>query len=158
MKTILVPVDFSEVSQEAARIAGDLGKALSATVELLHVLPRNYEAEESGQRLGSAKLERLNPEGTQALEKLANQIRSLGCGANTCLAEGKTIQTILQVADRMNADLIIMGSHGHASLYHLLIGSNSEGVLRKSSRLVLVVPSPKVTKDRQQESGEASEE
>lgn len=72
MKTILVPVDFSEVSQEAARIAGDLGKALSATVELLHVLPRNYEAEESGQRLGSAKLERLNPEGTLALEKLAN--------------------------------------------------------------------------------------
>lgn len=156
MKTILVPVDFSEVSQEAARIASDLGKALSATVELLHVLPQDYEAEEAGRQLDSQKLEVINPRDAQALGNLANQIRSLGCSVNACLAEGKTLQTILHEADRVDADLIIMGSHGHTSLYHLLVGSISEGVLRKSSRPVLLVPSQSVIKHRQQNPGEAN--
>lgn len=155
MKTILVPVDFSEVSQEVARIAGGLGKALSATVELLHVLPPNYEAEEAGRRLDSQKLEHLFPKDAQLLEDLAVQIRSLGCSVNTSLAEGKTLQSILHEADRVDADLIIMGSHGHTSLYHLLVGSVSEGVIHKSSRPVLLVPSQSVTKHRQQKPGYA---
>jgi nucleotide-binding universal stress UspA family protein len=52
-------------------------------------------------------------------------------------------EEILNQADALNADLIVMGRHGHGAMYHLLMGSATEGVLRHATRPVLLVPSPK---------------
>jgi len=47
----------------------------------------------------------------------------------------------LKQADAVNADFIVMGSHGHGAMYNLLVGSVTEGVLKRSTRPLLLVPS-----------------
>ena len=50
------------------------------------------------------------------------------------------VDKILQEAKKLDASLIVMGSHGHGALYHLLVGSVTEGVLKGTACPVLVVP------------------
>ena len=56
---------------------------------------------------------------------------------------GAVAEEILNQADAINADLLVMGTHGHGAMYHLLVGSATEGVLKHAIRPVLLVPSPK---------------
>jgi nucleotide-binding universal stress UspA family protein len=52
-------------------------------------------------------------------------------------------EEILNQADTLDADLIVMGTHGHGAMYNLLVGSATKGVLKHSTRPVLLVPGPK---------------
>ena len=52
------------------------------------------------------------------------------------------VEEILKTAREISADLIVMGSHGHGSVYCLLVGSVTEGVLKAGERPVLLVPAP----------------
>ena len=54
--------------------------------------------------------------------------------------QGSTAETIVRKATEIDADLIVVGSHGHGAMYQLLVGSVSEAVLRQSEIPVLVVP------------------
>jgi nucleotide-binding universal stress UspA family protein len=56
---------------------------------------------------------------------------------------GAVAEEILEQADAVDADLIVMGTHGHGAMYNLLVGSATKGVLKHSSRPVLLVPGPK---------------
>jgi nucleotide-binding universal stress UspA family protein len=56
---------------------------------------------------------------------------------------GAVAEEILNQADELNADLIVMGTHGHGAMYNLLVGSATKGVLKHSTRPVLLVPAPK---------------
>ena len=56
---------------------------------------------------------------------------------------GVVAEEILNQADEVNADLIVMGTHGHSAMYNLLIGSAAKGVLKHSTRPVLLVPVPR---------------
>jgi nucleotide-binding universal stress UspA family protein len=56
---------------------------------------------------------------------------------------GAVADEILDQADQLNADLIVMGTHGHGAMYNLLVGSATKGVLKHSTRPVLLVPAPK---------------
>jgi nucleotide-binding universal stress UspA family protein len=53
---------------------------------------------------------------------------------------GAVAEEILNQADVLNADLIVMGRHGHGAMYNLLVGSATKGVLKHSTRPVLLVP------------------
>jgi nucleotide-binding universal stress UspA family protein len=66
-------------------------------------------------------------------------------GAKVTLHEptGQAAEEILSQADAVNADLIVMGKHGHGAMYDLLVGSATKGVLKHSTRPVLLVPAPK---------------
>ena len=56
---------------------------------------------------------------------------------------GAVVEEILNEADGVNADLIVVGTHGHGAMYNLLVGSVTKGVLRRSTRPVLLVPGPR---------------
>ena len=56
---------------------------------------------------------------------------------------GAVAEEILNQADAINADLIVMGIHGHSAMYNLLVGSATKGVLKHSTRPVLLIPRPK---------------
>jgi nucleotide-binding universal stress UspA family protein len=56
---------------------------------------------------------------------------------------GAVAEEILSQADELDADLIVMGTHGHGAMYNLLVGSTTEGVLKHSSCPVLLMPGPK---------------
>ena len=52
----------------------------------------------------------------------------------------RRVEVILDEANKLNIDLIVVGSHGHGAVYHLMVGSVSQGVLHQSTCPVLVVP------------------
>jgi nucleotide-binding universal stress UspA family protein len=56
------------------------------------------------------------------------------------------VEEVLKTAREVSADLIVMGTHGHGSVYNLLVGSVTEGILKASERPVLLVPAPDVEK------------
>ena len=56
--------------------------------------------------------------------------------------QGSTPETIAREAERLNADLILLGSHGHGAIRRALLGSVSEHVLHHANRPLLIVPAP----------------
>ena len=78
--------------------------------------------------------------------KLAQWQREIAqCGVKVTLHEptGAVAEEILNQADALNANLIVMGTHGHGAMYNLLVGSATKGVLKHSRRPVLLVPAPR---------------
>jgi nucleotide-binding universal stress UspA family protein len=59
------------------------------------------------------------------------------------LIPGTVNTTIVAEAERINADLVIMGSHGHGNVYHALFGGVGQSVVRKLSCPVMLVSAPK---------------
>ena len=77
------------------------------------------------------------------LDALADRLRAKGHTVDTWLVSGPTVQTILEQAEKLDADVIVMGSHGRGKLFDLVVGSVSAGVIRESRVPVLVVPAGK---------------
>lgn len=74
------------------------------------------------------------------LETLVKQLRDQGIKSQARVIRAPIVDTILAQADEHDVDLIIMGTHGRGVVYQMLVGSTSEGVLRKTTRPVLLVP------------------
>jgi nucleotide-binding universal stress UspA family protein len=74
------------------------------------------------------------------VQEFAEKLRARGIDTQALLIQGSTVETILERAEKLDADLIVLGSHGHGALYRALLGSISEGVVRKSACPVLIVP------------------
>jgi nucleotide-binding universal stress UspA family protein len=74
------------------------------------------------------------------LQDEADKLQNSGIDAKTLVVQGAAVEVILDEASKLNADLIVVGSHGHGAVYHLLVGSVSEGVLHRSTCPVLIVP------------------
>ena len=139
---ILIPIDFSDVSdrqlEAAARIVGN---ALTH-VQVLHVnndFPEYMGAGESSEKLSLVmKKDRL----TEAVHVLKNQLENKPfCDVFSKLTHGEAVPGILNEARKFQADLIVAGSHGHGAVYDLFVGSVAKGILEKSPVPVLVVPS-----------------
>ena len=81
------------------------------------------------------------PEDEGRKAKLAKWQREIAqCGVKVTLHEptGAVAEEILNQADVLKADLILMGTHGHGAMYNLLVGSATKGVLKHSRRPVLL--------------------
>ena len=86
------------------------------------------------------------PENEGQKSKLTNwqeEIAQDGIKVSLHEPSGMVAEEILNQADELNVDLIVMGTHGHGAMYNLLVGSATKGVLKHSKRPVLLVPAPK---------------
>ena len=148
MKTILAPVDFSAVSDLVVAEAATLARAFQGRVVLLNVIqPPAVVAEYAPLMQNIAEI-------TVAGEKAA--ARKLGAAqqklqsdfieAETAQLVGSPVQHILAEAERVGADYIVMGSHGHTALYDLLVGSTTHGVLMRARCPVIIVPAARTRK------------
>jgi len=142
MKTILVPLDFSHASEPIMAVVQEVAPSLGARAVLLHVEPPDpafvgFEAGPQHVRDIVAHEAKANHE---RLHDVQEGLQGGGVDTEVLLIQGPTVEKILSEADRLGADMIIMGSHGHGALFDLLVGSVSEGVMRKSSCPVMVVP------------------
>jgi nucleotide-binding universal stress UspA family protein len=72
---------------------------------------------------------------------MAGAVKEQGLQAEALLVQGPTTETLLEEVERLQIDLIVMGSHGRGGLYKAFVGSVSEQVLDKSPVPVLIVPS-----------------
>jgi nucleotide-binding universal stress UspA family protein len=139
---ILVCVDLSDSTGAILRAIEELCQPLNAKVWLLHnAIPEpdtiQFRVDPIAARESLAK-EFHNQH--RQIQAFAEQLRKGGVDASALLVHGKTVDMILTEADDLDVDLIVVGSHGHGSMYHLLVGSVSEGVLHRSRRPVLVIP------------------
>lgn len=140
IKTILVPTDFSELSNEAVDFALKMAARLSAEVFFLHVLEWSDSPD---------KMTPLYQEGytfikervSAFLNDLVERARAEGLEAGAEMASGVPSVEIIRMARKKAADLIILGTHGRTGLAHVLIGSQAERVVRHSPCPVLTVKS-----------------
>jgi len=145
MKTILVPVDFSELTLKLVKAAIHLAKPFHSKIIVLLV------SEEAHQSLpiGSGPdvlpppppLEEMSIDAfNEGLTRLKEMVTSVGLEGITVELHGPAVDLILAQAEISHVDLIVLGSHSRGLIYHLLVGSVVEGVLKRARCPVLIVP------------------
>lgn len=136
---ILAAVDKSEQSDRAVEVARDLAKATGGVVHLFHVLERQVVVGKDG---GSFEMETVEDVESLLSKELA-VFRESGVKVDPEVQRGREDEIhklILQVADQISADVIVMGTRGRTAFGALMLGSNAYKILHTSQRPVLVVP------------------
>jgi nucleotide-binding universal stress UspA family protein len=140
MTNLLVPVDFSENSRKSFAHARALARAFGARLHLLHAVQVHYAYGEFG-AIDYGALERdMRAGAKQQLAALAGECGASGIPAATHVVEGSPARAIAEAAERLQADLIVISTHGYTGLKHVLLGSIAEAVVRHAPCPVLVVP------------------
>jgi nucleotide-binding universal stress UspA family protein len=140
-RRILVPTDFSARSLGALRYARDLARAFGSPLHLLHVLshPVQWSPEVADPALAAAHRQS-RAEAELELIALATEEGLDPLTTTTAVVAGGVDHAILTYARAAGADLIVMGTHGHAAIARFLLGSVTERVVRRASCPVVVVP------------------
>ena len=159
-KNILVPIDFSNVTDAVLDWARQLARAVDAKLWVIHVAPTmpnfvGYEVDPVAMRQAVAYELR---DAHRKLQDFQRSVEDSGIEATSMLLPGRPVDKILEEADRLGADLIVLGSHGHGALYNLLAGSVCTGVLERASCPVLIVPSKMAEAPRAPEAEPAAQE
>lgn len=142
MKTILVPVDFSDVTPRVVEAARAIAKAFDARMVLLHVSEPepDFIGFEPGPMAVRTAVARDFKKEHQKLEELSATIAADGFQVLALHIQGPVVDKIVEEAKTQGADAIVMGSHGHGALFEFLVGSVTSGVLRAAKVPVVVVP------------------
>ena len=125
---ILCPVQFEQNSAAALHYAFELAQP-DSKVYLLHVIPEgDAELRTSAQELAS-----------ECLEDFAREQPASDTKPQLLVRCGDPAEVILNVANQLQVDIIVMATHGHKGLARLLLGSVAERVLREARQPVLTL-------------------
>jgi nucleotide-binding universal stress UspA family protein len=154
MKKILIAVDYDPSAQQIAETGYALAKSMNAQVVLLHVTSDYvyYSSLDYSPILGYDSFSNLGALQTNAVEELAKAAENylqatkqhLGDDSiRTVVKDGDFGEVILEVAEEMNIDIIVLGTHGRRGLDKILMGSVAEKVLRNSQIPMFIIPTKK---------------
>ncbi|MBI5249661.1 MAG: universal stress protein [Desulfomonile tiedjei] len=139
-RRIICCTDFSYNSEPARELAVDYAKAFGARLTLVHVIDSSlfptyvdWLGDEIDQILARTK-----EAAETKLQEIANKCGDLS-DIKTCCEIGSPAEKIVGVANDEAADLIVVGTHGHTGVKHLVMGSIARSVLRTAHRPVLIV-------------------
>lgn len=140
MKRILVPTDFSEHSENALKIAAQIARKNKFEIVILHTLElpgQTNDAIKDGVSIPESLF--FMKKANEMLDIIANRPYLEGISVTEIVKIDKIIHGITQISQENDIDLIIMGSHGTSGIQEMLIGSNTEKVVRNSEIPVLVI-------------------
>ena len=151
MKKILIALDYDPVAERIAEKGYELGKAMNAEIILLHVVSEAfyYTSQNYSPIMGYEGFNNLNvlpAIDIEALRKAAidflnSSKRHLGDeNIQTIIKDGDFADSILEAANEVAANLIVMGSHGRRGLDRMLLGSVAEQVLHKTTIPLFIIP------------------
>jgi nucleotide-binding universal stress UspA family protein len=148
--TLLVAVDFTSFSEKALVFASELAEKLKAELVVLHVIHDPAEAPGFYAHKGKKKkfLRSMEEAAEEMMEEFLAKMRKDHPDqlpikkAVQLLVVGTPVTRILEIAEKEQARMIIIGSHGRTGLSHLLVGSKAERVVQLSSIPVTVVKTP----------------
>lgn len=147
MKKIIIPVDFSQHSEYALETAAALAKKHNSELIIMHML-------ELSESIFSASSSDRNEETAFMLMVTNKKFESFldkpyleGITITPMIKHHKVLKEVDEVANELNADLIVMGSRGHNDYDGVFLGSNTEKVVRHSKTPLLVVKSKPKTID-----------
>ncbi len=136
-KSILVPFDGSQFSKKALERACELSKIDSAEVTVLYVIPRYEELIEF---FRTESIKRAMMEEAEKILSGAKAIASQkGVTVATTIKEGHAGDRIIEIADTLKNDLIVMGTYGWKGVSRAIMGSTTERVIMNASCPVLTV-------------------
>lgn len=140
--SILVAVDFSAVTERQIAVVERLASP-GRRIYVVHVAEPDpdFVGFEGGPDEVRDQIAAEFREEHRKVEALAAALVEGGFDATGLLVQGPIARTLLAQAEKLGADVIVVGSHGHGALFDLLAGSVSAAVIRKADRPVLVVPS-----------------
>lgn len=128
----LIPIDGSDYSANAAKVAGKMALQFDSDILLLHVVTDTGVGRKKWRNKGAEDI----------LLSVRDILKDVGCDENRIeciIKDGNPPETIVDIANQRNVDKIIMGTRGKTGLKKIM-GSVTEKVLQTSSILVLVVP------------------
>ena len=140
---VLFPTDFSELSLEAWPYARAVVEAFGAELHCLHVVDDAYQYWSA---MGPESIpigpppEELLDAARARMERFRHaHLADLPAAVVTEVVMGRPFVEIIAYARRKEVDLIVLGTHGHGAIAHMLLGSTTEKVVRKSPCPVLTV-------------------
>lgn len=140
MKHILVPVDFSKPSENALRVAAKLAKKNNAKIHTLHVVELAESLFGSGQfNVDNEEIIFFMDLAKRKFKEFLDKDFLEDIETDDIVEVGSTTFAIEEVVKRNDVDLIVMGSNGVSGLEEVMIGSNTEKVVRNSEIPVLVI-------------------
>jgi len=144
IKKILVPIDFSDYSKNSLKYAVNFADQFNSEITLIYVVePVIYPLDFS---MGQIAIPSVNAEwdlkAKEELEKLAKQEIPESFKVSVKIKTGKPFLEIIDTAAEENVDLIIIATHGHSGVEHILFGSTAEKVVRKAPCPVLTLREP----------------
>lgn len=139
-KRMLVPLDFSPPSHSAMRFACEWAKRFGSEVYLLHVIePMNTYGVLGPEIAWPLQTGDIHQPVQAELERLARNEFSDGIKVFIHLRDGVAYDQIVQAATDLNADLIVIATHGRSGLSHAFMGSTAERVVRHAPCPVLTL-------------------
>ena len=140
IQRILVATDFSEASELAVDYALELARTFRATLVLAHVYDVPIVGFPDGVLIASPNV--ATQIATAAREGLAAAVArhaASGVTLDSVLRQGAVAETVNGIAEEVDADLIVIGTHGRRGIAHAILGSVAEKILRAATRPVLTL-------------------
>ncbi|MCS3457662.1 universal stress protein [Aeromonas rivuli] len=138
IRTLLCPVDFSQMSQPVLDYAVFMAKSHNASLKLIHVVDQLHGFD-SYKILHMTAIEITHEMERHAKEEIQRLIETLPISADFVVRFGRAADEIVAQAKEDKVDLVVMGSHGRSGISHLLVGSVAESVVRHAPCPVLIV-------------------
>ncbi|MDZ7667449.1 MAG: universal stress protein [Desulfotignum sp.] len=147
-KKILYPTDFSDVSKKALAYIKQLNPAGAEQVIIMRIINENklerfsegaawvgMDAEEFREQT----YQRLTEEANEQIKTIETELKEAGFDTKTMVERGDPYSKILDVAEKEDVSIIILGSHGRSNLSSVLLGSVSDHIIRHARQPVLVI-------------------
>jgi nucleotide-binding universal stress UspA family protein len=147
MKKILVPTDFSKSAQMAIDVAADIAIKANSELVLLHVVEEatgdsfnvDGEVDTTGGWENKVFTMKLIERGKKQLAKIADDLKQSGVKVRTELRLGTPFHGMRTIITERKVDLVVMGTAGQSKIEEMIIGTNTEKVVRHSLCPVLTV-------------------
>ncbi|MEO6593952.1 MAG: universal stress protein [Planctomycetota bacterium] len=143
IRRIVCPTDFSPTAARAVDYAAEMARTFEAELILLHVIPEmNYPLRSFGMASSFPHLKtELQARANEALQEVCKKSLA-GVTYRTELRDGEAHSQVLECAKATQADLIVIGTHGHTGIMHAFLGSTAEKIVRLATCPVLTVRTP----------------
>lgn len=142
IKNILVAVDFNDSIGEVMSYAESIALKFEAKVWVVYVAapdPDFVGYEPGPQYIRDFRADELREE-HRRLQKICESFLSPDIETEALLIQGSTVETVIEEAEKLNADLLIVGTHKHSFLHNLLKESVSLKLLKKGNIPLLAIP------------------
>lgn len=142
---LLVAIDFSEITKLILESVEQIALKTAAKVWLIHVAQPDpdfigYDVGPDSERKFMATKFR---DQHIKIQEYSAELKNKGIDITPLLVQGPTVETIIDEAEKLKVDMIVAGSHGHGTMFHILVGSISQGLLKNSQIPLLIIPTRK---------------
>lgn len=144
-RTVIASVDFSDHGERILSEALLVARASGGILHVIHVaagepILAGYDKEDISDFTRNARAGELTRE-HERVRRLAETLTdTTGVDVHPLVVMGPTAETLLTAIDELDASHIVLGTHGHGGMHHLLFGSVAEEIVRRSPVPVVLVP------------------